>query len=324
MSNHDDPTSLADRAFTAPTSASPLRAERPRDAPLDVDQLHAELELLNRARLVPAQPTDDPRRALEAQHARQLIELDFLERELTAVRARALQAPRTARGFVAWFERLRDDGPGQGDPLFPWLAEHAELSAFRWFLRQEVSGEAGFEDLVALTQLRMPAQAKLELARNYWDELGRGHAGGMHGPMLHRLATALHLDEIGGAIVWEARALANLMVGLAANRRYAYHSVGALGVIELTAPGRSALVNAGLRRCGVPAHTRQYYALHATLDVKHSEAWNREVLYALVDACPDVAPAIAEGALARLTAGARCFARYRRELGLTGAAERAA
>jgi len=22
-------------------------------------------------------------------------------------------------GFIAWFERLKDTGPGQGDPLFP-------------------------------------------------------------------------------------------------------------------------------------------------------------------------------------------------------------
>jgi hypothetical protein len=61
---------------------------------------------------------------------------------------------------------------------------------------------------------------------------------------------------------------------------------------------------------------RRYYAVHATLDVKHSEAWNREVLRPLVEADPRVARPIAEGALMRLNAGARCFERYRRELGL--------
>ena len=45
--------------------------------------------------------------------------------------------------------------------------------------------------------------------------------------------------------VWEALALSNLMVALASNRRYAYQAVGALGAIEMTAPGRVALVNAG-------------------------------------------------------------------------------
>ena len=83
------------------------------------------------------------------------------------------------------------------------------------------------------------------------------------------------------------------------------------------------LVNQGLKRVGVDAGARQYFALHATLDVKHSEAWNREILISLVDADPSVAPLIAEGALARLEAGRRCFERYRRELGVTASRQAA-
>ena len=49
---------------------------------------------------------------------------------------------------------------------------------------QEAAGEAGFDDLVAMTQVKLPTRAKLELARNYWDEMGRGNPKGMHGPML--------------------------------------------------------------------------------------------------------------------------------------------
>lgn len=231
------------------------------------------------------------------------------------VRSRALSAPRDADAFVDWFEGLKQTGPGQGDPLFPWLSSAAPEWAMFWFLEQEVAGEAGFEDLVALTQVKLPVQAKLELARNYWDEMGQGHAGGMHGPMLSRLAQALHLRS-SAEVVWESLALGNLMLAFAMNRRYTYHSLGALGVIELTAPGRAAHVNEGLRRLGVEGQVRKYFALHATLDVKHSEAWNSEVIRPLVAAEPEVAVAIAEGALMRLEAGARCFARYRHELGL--------
>ena len=180
-----------------------------------------------------------------------------------------------------------------------------------------MAGAAGFDDLVALTQVKLPERAKLELGRNYWDELGRGHAGGMHGPMLTRLAEHFALPTHQEDTVWEALALGNLMVGLAANRSYAYPALGALGVIELTAPDRAEYVNAGLKRLDVPAEARRYYALHATLDVKHSEAWNREVLYPLVAADPRLAQPLAEGALLRLRAGERCFRRYRRELGLS-------
>jgi hypothetical protein len=107
------------------------------------------------------------------------------------------------------------------------------------------------------------------------------------------------------------------MAGLAAHRQYAFHSVGALGVVELTAPGRAAQVDAGLRRLGVPAKFRHYFALHAVLDVKHSAAWNAEVIGPLVEEDPRRATAIAEGALMRLECGAACFARYRAEFGLS-------
>jgi hypothetical protein len=237
-------------------------------------ELHTELTQLNRERLAPAQPTEDWRTALAREHAWRTRELEFLEDELAALRPRASQAPRTSRAFVAWFEDLKATGPGQGDPLFPWLATTADASAMRWFMKQEVSGEAGFEDLVALTQIRMPEQTKLELARNYWDELGRGHPRGMHGPMLHRLALALELDALDVPIVWEALALANVMAGLAANRRYAYQAI-------------------------------------------------RAILISLIDAQPEVAPLIAEGALARLEAGRRCFERYRRELAVAASRQAA-
>jgi hypothetical protein len=140
--------------------------------------------------------------------------------------------------------------------------------------------------------------------------MGRGAASGMHGPMLDSLARHLRLDAAPPKIVWQALALANTMAGLAANRRYAYQSIGALGVVELTAPGRAAQVAAGLRRLGVPGKFRHYFALHATLDVRHSAAWNAEVIVPLVEADPRIATAIAEGALMRLECGNACFARY--------------
>ena len=131
------------------------------------------------------------------------------------------------------------------------------------------------------------------------------------------MAHHLELTPRVETTVVESLALANTMAGLAANRRYAYQSVGALGVIEMTAPGRSAATSAGLKRLGIKARNRHYFALHAILDVKHSIAWNAEAIVPLVESDPRIATAIAEGALMRLECGARCFERYRHELGLS-------
>jgi hypothetical protein len=136
----------------------------------------------------------------------------------------------------------------------------------------------------------------------------------MHGPMLNGLIQRLGLKPSIETTAWESLALANAMTAMATTRRYAWHSVGALGAIELTAPGRSACTAAGLERLGFSGHDRRYFSLHAVLDVKHSEDWNREALRPLVEEDPRRAGAIAEGALIRLKCGERCFERYRRTL----------
>ncbi len=280
------------------------------------DRWHRRLAAFNAARFTPGLPHDGWEQEVEIQAAILIEEGHWLEQQRAAVIDRAAEAPLEPDGFVAWFEQLEHRGPGQNDPLFAWLAEQANMEEMRWFLQQEVAGEAGFDDLTALTQLRLPTPAKLELARNYWDEMGRGNEKGMHGPMLAHLATKLDLHPTVESTVWEALALANTMAGLAGNRRYAFHSVGALGVIEQTAPSRAKLVGEGLRRLGVSAKDRHYFDLHAILDIKHSAAWNAEAAWPLVKLNPEFAPALAEGALMRLECGAACFRRYRQAFGL--------
>ncbi len=274
------------------------------------------LNAFNSRRLKPSLPNPAWKEQLLGDLQLQVEEGDFLENERGGVQNRLRDLPNDADAFMNWFEALRERGAGQNDPLFPWLATEATRDDMRWFLAQEVAGEAGFDDLVALTQLRFPPIPKLEMARNYWDEMGRGHPHGMHGAMLANTAREFGIEASPETTVWESLALANVMAGLAVNRRYAFHSVGALGVIEMTAPGRVSLVNEGLKRLGVSAAGRQYFQLHAGLDVRHSEAWNREVIYPLVKADMSCAVAIAEGALMRLRCGQRCFERYRAEFGV--------
>lgn len=283
------------------------------------DRWHRRLAEFNAARFTPGLPTVGWEHAIELDAGMWIEEGRWLEQKRQAVSPRAAEAPTDADGFVAWFEQLEHSGPGQNDPLFPFLAEQATMEEMKWFLQQEVAGEAGFEDLTALTQMRLPVSAKLELARNYWDEMGRGNRKGMHGPMLEHLAHKLGLHPTIDTTLWESLALANTMAGLAASRRYAYQSVGALGVIEQTAPSRAKLVGEGLRRLGVSGKDRHYFDLHAVLDIKHSEAWNAEAAWPLVKQNPAWAPALAEGALMRLEAGAACFRRYREMLGVPAA-----
>lgn len=278
--------------------------------------LHKQLARFNETRLSPAQPSAAWQEQCAQAHTHALLEGHMLEQERQAVASRAAAAPCEVAAFAAWFDGLVDDGPGQHDPLFEYLAQRASLAEMRWFLTQELATEAGFEDLVALTQLRMPTRVKLELARNYWDEMGRGKAHAMHGPMLDDLAQTLGSSEPPREdAVWESLALSNVMLGLAYNRRFSYHSIGALGVIELTAPSRAVKVVEALERLGIGGVADRYFRLHAVVDIRHAQTWRDEVIIPLVEAMPEVAPHIAEGALMRLRAGQRTFERYREYLG---------
>ncbi len=279
-------------------------------------EFQEELSRWNRQRLAPTFP--DEATAAQFTYDRNMLRLEhaFIEELRADVVDEAANAPTTPDAFVAWFEDLKATGAGQHDRLFPWLADQADRDELRWFLSQEAAGEAGFDDLVALTQVKLPARAKLELARNYWDEMGRGNPKGMHGPMLSQLVDILDLDTQIDHTVWESLALANAMTAMATSRSYAWHSVGALGVIELTAPDRSAHTAKGLRRIGLSGSERRYFDLHAVLDIKHSRDWNDEAIRPLVEEDPRRATAMAEGALIRLHCGARCFERYRTYLGL--------
>ena len=279
-------------------------------------KLHTQLSEFNQHRLTPTFIADDWPSSIQADADLLIKEGKFVEHERQHVQQYLVHMPNEVEAFMQWFESLKEEAPGQGDALFPWLATNATMEQMRWFLQQEAAGEAGFEDLVAMTQVKLPPQAKLEMARNYWDEMGRGHLNSMHGLMLESTVRDLNLTPTIKETVWESLALANLMLAMAMNRRYAYQSIGALGAEEMTAPTRVGFVNEGLKRLNVDFETRKYFQLHATLDIKHSEAWNREVIYSLVKSNPQTAKPIAEGALMRLCCGAKSYEKYKQVFGI--------
>jgi hypothetical protein len=280
----------------------------------DAEALHLGLAKWNRRRLAVATPHADWIAELNQDQRMLRMEGAFIEAFRSHVAPLTLGVPDDPDGFIAWFEDLKQTGPGQYDPLFAWLETDADLEQLRWFLTQEAAGEAGFDDLVAYTQVKLPARPKLELARNYWDEMGRGSMGGMHGPMLDRTVEGLKLKPTIDGTLWQSLCLANTMTALATTRRYTYQSIGALGVVELTAPTRVGCVAEGLKRLGRSPEQRKYFVLHAQLDIEHSKAWNAEALVPLVEENPGCARYIAEGAIMRLICGEQCFETYRAHL----------
>ena len=137
--------------------------------------------------------------------------------------------------------------------VYEWVAEEASLEDLVEFLALEGGPDGGFDDLVAACQLGLAGVAKVELARNYWDEMGNGNLGAVHTELHRRLVDALAIPRVPrGEQPTEALARAALGGLLATNRHLQPELVGALGLIELQAGPRCRQVVAGLRRLHAP------------------------------------------------------------------------
>ena len=192
--------------------------------------------------------------------------------------------------------------------VYRWVAETASLDELVDFLTLEGGPDGGFDDLVAACQIGLEGPAKLELAQNYWDEMGRGTLGDVHTELHHRLVRALGISAVPrDEQPLEALERAALGSTLATNRWLQPEMVGALGLIELQAGPRCRKVIAGLRRVDAPADAFPFYEEHAVADPRHGKDWLDKVVATLADE-PGWGERMVRGARWRSIVNARFFA----------------
>ena len=219
----------------------------------DAEALHLGLAKWNRRRLAVQTPSADWQARLIEDQRMLRLEGAFVEAFRAHVAELVAGVPHDPDGFIAWFEDLKASGPGQWDPLFGWLESEADMRSDEVVPDPGGGGRGGFRGPGGMTQVKLPSRAKLELARNYWDEMGRGAMAGMHGPMLERTVRGLDLHPTIEGTALAKPGARQPMTAFATTRRYAYQSVGALGVVELTAPTRVACVDARPEAAGLRA-----------------------------------------------------------------------
>src|SRR5579863_4892250 len=81
--------------------------------------LQAQLLRFSKWRLRPTIGPVDVHAEIEHEVRLRLVEEDLVAACRSEIAQRAAQAPTRPEAFLAWFVGLREDGPGQGDPLFP-------------------------------------------------------------------------------------------------------------------------------------------------------------------------------------------------------------
>src|SRR4029077_7330131 len=101
----------------------------------DPQAFHTELCRFNAPRLSPGRIHPDWERDVRAELDMSAPEGGLGETERAKIQEDAAGAPRDAAAFLGWFEGLRERGPGQGDPLFPWLAASPTSGGMAWCRR---------------------------------------------------------------------------------------------------------------------------------------------------------------------------------------------
>jgi hypothetical protein len=166
--------------------------------------------------------------------------------------------------------------------VYVWLAEDATYDELVAFLTLEGGPDGGFDDLVAACQIGLDGEAKLELAQNYWDEMGNGSLDAVHTELHRRLARALGITALPRTRQpLEGLERAALGSVLATNRHLQREMVGALGLIELQAGPRCRKVVAALKRLDAPADALPFYEEHAVADPRHGKDWVDHVVATL-------------------------------------------
>lgn len=193
-------------------------------------------------------------------------------------------------------------------PVYRWIATSAGWPGLRAFLEMEGGPDGGFDDLVAIGQIGLIGEPKLEMARNYWDEMGRGSLSAVHTELQRRMTTAVGLGSTPRALMpIEALDRLSLLTVFATNRQRQPELVGALGLIELQAGPRCRKVVQGLRRLGASLDALAFYQEHAEADPRHGKAWLDHVVRPL-SSDPWWAAGMVRGALHRSAANAAFFA----------------
>jgi hypothetical protein len=181
--------------------------------------------------------------------------------------------------------------------VYKWLARHADLDEVVRFLALEGGPDAGFDDLVAACQVGLSGAPKMELATNYWDEMGNGDPDAVHTTLHDRLVDAIDMPRIP-VEQQPVTALARSAFGglLATNRWLQPEMLGALGLIELQAGPRCRLVLQALDRCAMPEAALPFYAVHAEVDPRHGKDWLDNAITPTVADHPEWGERIVRGA----------------------------
>ena len=238
-----------------------------------------------------------------------ILEDAMLANELKAIAETQVTGyPTDGVGYVRWLKRLISRHPAAWHPFYQQhMRRRATVADVKFWLAQETNLDPRFDDILALLQIGASGTAKMEISRNYDDEMGNGKPEEVHTTLFQKALDALSVsaEYIAQTVLPEARVSGNVSAAMAVSRRHHYRAIGYFGVTEYFAPARFKHVLKAWERLGLPDDGAVYHRLHVTIDTVHGNAWLNNVIAPAIEQDPALGREIAIGALIRLNSSGR-------------------
>ncbi|USX55461.1 iron-containing redox enzyme family protein [Lentzea sp. HUAS12] len=282
-----------------------------RAAASDPEMFYRQQLLLSRIytmqlRVAPGEPSAEGSTALH--RVTRLLEQATAAAEDSRIEAGALDnAPAEPAEFVSWLKKLARRHTVFKHPYYTdFIRDRADSEAIRRYMIQESVIDGRFDDLLALMQVGTSGPAKMEIARNFWDEMGNGNPAEVHTHLFKQIFEVFDItdDELEIALTANALLSGNLAVMLCRYRSSYPEAVGFLGMTEWLVPDRFVQVVHAWDRLGLPDVGIVYHRLHITVDAQHAAGWFHNVIKPAATS-PAMRRGIARGTLWRLNSSQR-------------------
>lgn len=264
-------------------------------------------------RLISAHFEHKPNPPLDLSWQAKLLETKMITAWLNAEIAEARaewQLPTKDEPLTTWFNRFVDQHPVSRHKIFDFLALSASLRQIAYYIFQENPSDANFEDLIISLQLGIGnCYSKMELARNYWDEMGHGNMNLAHTELYNVFLTEIRTQvpdfDTSFDALTEAISTGNYLLYVCKYRSTRYLGIGCLGVIErLFSEASSAMVKACVR---LGIKTTKYHSTHSKMDIAHANRWSIHLFDRLEQEGQSAKEEMALGAILRLSIIGRMY-----------------
>jgi hypothetical protein len=145
----------------------------------------------------------------------------------------------SSKSFIRWLLKIIQTHPAYSHPFYThFMRKEATRADLRLWLAQESTLDQRFDDVLANLQVGTNGHVKMEVAKNYWDEMGNGDMAKVHTHLFGQLLDELEVTpSYITSILFPASLLTgNLSSCLSLHRHLFYEALGFFGVVEYLAP----------------------------------------------------------------------------------------